>query len=111
MDRFGDPNRPVMNLIEIAHLKNLCSQLAIDLVTEKNSQLNMRFSLAADIDLIRVLVAVKKVPNCLKVQGGNPPTLVYFERNKSAEELLKGAVKVMEQVVQEFAANKGGDGE
>ena len=111
VDRFGDPNRPVMNLIEIAHLKNLCSQLAIDLVTEKNSQLNMRFSLAADIDLIRVLVAVKKFPNCLKVQGGNPPTLVYFERNKSAEELLKGAVKVMEQVVQEFAANKGGDGE
>jgi transcription-repair coupling factor (superfamily II helicase) len=36
IDRFGDPARPVMNLIEIAHLKNLCQKLGIDLVTGRS---------------------------------------------------------------------------
>ncbi len=102
IDRFGDPKRPVMNLIEIASLKALCGQIGIDYVCAKGDELWMRFSIAADIDLMRVLVATKKQPQCLRVQGGNPPTLVYFKRGKDAEELLKGAVSAMEDVVKEY---------
>ena len=99
IDRFGSPNRPVMNLIEIARLKSLCTRLGIDNVSQKGDEIHMRFSLAADIDLIRVLEAFKKHENCLKMRGNNPPTVVYFERRKTIEELLSGAVVVMEQVV------------
>ena len=109
IDRFGDPNRPVMNLIEIASLKALCAKLGMDYVSVKGKDLHMRFSIAADIDLVRVLMAIKKYPDCLRMQGGNPPTLVYFKRNAEPDELMQGAVKVMQQVVQEYleAANGG----
>ncbi len=101
VDRFGDPNRPVMNLIEIAHLKSLCSRLGIDNVSQKNGQIAMRFSMAADIDLMKLLRAFQKHENCLRMMGGNPPTLMYFEKRKTIEEMLRGAVGVMEQVVEE----------
>ncbi|MGN0802359.1 MAG: transcription-repair coupling factor, partial [Candidatus Faecivicinus sp.] len=103
IDRFGDPNRPVMNLIDIAQLRALCSRLAIDYVTCKGDALVMRFSISADIDLVRVLTAVKQHPE-LKVQGGNPPTLVYSARKKTPEELLQSAVKLMQAVVADFEA-------
>ena len=101
VDRFGDPNRPVMNLIEIAHLKSLCGRLGIDQVTYKAGSLNMRFSIAADLDVIRLLTAIHKHEDCLKFTGSNPPNLLYFEKNKTAEELLPGAVRVMESVVED----------
>ena len=104
IDRFGDPKRPVMNLIEIASLKALCAQIGVDYVCAKGDELWMRFSISADIDLVRVLVAIQKQPQCLRVQGGNPPTLVYFKRGKDAETLLKGAVSAIESVVREYQA-------
>ena len=64
----------------------------------------MRFSISADIDLLRVLKAIKKYPECLRMQGGNPPTLVYFKANASAEELMRGAVSVMQRAVQDYLA-------
>ena len=108
IDRFGDPNRPVMNLIEIASLKALCSKLGIDYVSVKGKELNMRFSIAADIDLVRVLTSIRKYPDRLRMQGGNPPTLVYFSKNPriEQEELLEGAVKTMRQVVEEYLSEE-----
>ena len=103
IDRFGDPNRPVMNLIDIAQMKNLCSRIGIDLVTMKGDKIHMRFSISADIDLMLVLMAAKEQEQHLRLMGGNPPTLVYFDRPKmSAEELIKGAVNVMTEVVEDF---------
>lgn len=106
IDRFGDPNRPVMNLIEIASLKSLCAQIGVDYVCVKGDELWMRFSIAADIDLIRVLKASKKHPDCMRMQGGNPPNLVYFRRGKSAEELLRGAVSKMQILVSDYTSEK-----
>ena len=52
---------------------------------------------------------IKKYPDCLRMQGGNPPTLVYFKRNAEPDELMQGAVKVMQQVVQEYLEAANGD--
>ena len=98
IDRFGDPNRPVMNLIDVAQLKALCARLGIDYVTSRGDELHLRFSMSADIDLVRVLTAVRGFPKALRVMGSNPPVIVYFEPRKSPEELLRGAVRVMEGV-------------
>ncbi|MBQ4089289.1 MAG: transcription-repair coupling factor [Clostridia bacterium] len=103
IDRFGDPNRPVMNLIDIAQMKNLCSRLGIDLVSMKGDKMHMRFSIAADIDFMLVLMAAKKHEQNLRVLGNNPPVLVYFDKPKMGpEDLIKGAVTVMTEVVEEF---------
>ncbi len=103
IDRFGDPSAPVMNLVEIAQLRALCSRLAIDYVTCKGDAMVMRFSISADIDLVRVLMAVKQHPE-IKVQGGNPPTLVYSAFRISQEELLRRSVKLMQEVVKDYEA-------
>ena len=107
IDRFGDPNRPVMNLIEIAHLKALCSRLGIDYVTRRGEELMMRFSMAAEIDLVRVLTAVKDYPQFLRVKPVNPLEIYYYERHRDPEALLRGCVKVMEDVVARFEAYEG----
>jgi len=104
IDRFGDPNRPVMNLIETAHLKALCAKLGIDYVTLRGDELMMRFSMAADIDGIRVLTALKGFPQYLRVKPINPMEVYYYERGKDPEALLRGCVKVMEGVVERFEA-------
>jgi len=104
IDRFGDPNRPVMNLIETAHLKALCARIGIDYVTLRGDELMMRFSMAADIDGIRVLTALKGFPQYLRVKPINPMEVYYYERGKDAEAMLRGCVKVMERVVERFEA-------
>ncbi len=62
----------------------------------------MRFSISADIDLVRVLEAIRKYPDDLHMLGGNPPTLVYTKKNAAPEELLWGAVDVMQKVIADF---------
>ena len=52
-----------MNLIDIAQLRALCARMGVDYVTCKGDALMMRFSIAADIDLVRVLTAVKRTPS------------------------------------------------
>ena len=104
IDRFGDPNKPVMNLIEVAQLKSYCARLGIDFVTLKGDELHMRFSMAADIDLLRVLEAVRAFPRYIRVLGNQPMIIAYFEAGKDPETLLRGAVKVMAQVVERFEA-------
>ena len=109
IDRFGDPNRPVMNLIETAHLKALCSRMGIDYVTNRGDELMMRFSMSADIDPIRVLTALKGASQYLRVKPINPMEVYYFERGKDPEALLRGAVKVMEDVMAAFEAGATGE--
>ena len=102
VDRFGDPNRPVMNLIEAAHLKALCARLGIDYVTMRGDELVLRFCMNADIDLMRVLAAVKGFPKVLRVKPVNPPELYFYERGKDVEALVRDCVKTMEKVVEAF---------
>ena len=100
IDRFGDPNRPVMNLIEIAHLKALCSRLGIDNVSMKGGEMVLRFSIAAQLNPMKLLMAVKPHEARLRLVGTNPPALRFFDvRRKTAEELLPEAVRVMEDIL------------
>ena len=100
IDRFGDPNRPVMNLIEIAHLKALCSRLGIDNVSMKGSEMVLRFSIAAQLNPMKLLMAVKPHEARLRLVGTNPPALRFFDvKRKTAEEFLPEAVRVMEDIL------------
>ena len=100
VDRFGDPNRPVMNLIETAHLKALCSRLGIDHVNMKGSEMVLRFSIAAQLNPMKLLAAVKPHEARLRLVGTNPPSLHFFDaRRRTAEELLPEAVRVMEDIL------------
>ncbi len=113
IDRFGDPTRPVMNLIEIAHLKNLCQRLGIDLVTGRAGALVMRFSPAADVDVVKLVEALKPYEKFVRLQAGRESALVYQDGKKATEEALPGAVRMMEKIASKVApgAVQKGEGE
>ncbi|MBQ6715701.1 MAG: transcription-repair coupling factor, partial [Clostridia bacterium] len=101
IDRFGDPTKPVMNLIDIAQLKSLAGKIGIDLITSKGDTLVMRFSMMADIDIMKLIKAMEKHKKFMRLLPGNPPSISYFEINKKNEELLKGAVEAMTEIVKD----------
>jgi len=103
IDRFGDPTRPVMNLIEIAHLKNLCQRLGIDLVTQKAGALHMRFSPAAEVDVMKLIAALRPFEKAVRLQAGRESAILYQDGKKNVEEQLPGAVLMMEKVASEMA--------
>ena len=89
-----------MNLIEIAHLKALCSRLGIDNVSMKGGEMVLRFSIAAQLNPMKLLMAVKPHEARLRLVGTNPPALRFFDvKRKTAEELLPEAVRVMEDIL------------
>ncbi len=101
IDRFGDLSQPVMNLIHISSLRAVCSSFGIDYVTQKENTLSMRFSISAEIDMLRVLTAVRRHPE-ITVLGGNPPILRFTGKSAAPEALLQEAIAVMRTVQKEF---------
>ena len=100
IDRFGDPNRPVMNLIETAHLKALCSNLGIDNVSMKGGEMVLRFSIAARLDPMKTAHGRQAPRGEIAAGGTRDLVLRFFDvRRKTAEELLPEAVRVMEDIL------------
>lgn len=90
-----------MNLIHISSLRAVCSSFGIDYVTQKENTLSMRFSISAEIDMLRVLTAVRRHPE-ITVLGGNPPILRFTGKSAAPEALLQEAIAVMRTVQKEF---------
>ena len=111
IDRFGDPSRPVMNLIEIAQLKALCQSAGIDSVTGHTGEMVMRFSPLADPDVTRLVNALRPYENQVRLRAGKVSALCYTDAGASVEEMLRGAVRLMAevapQVTQEQSATAG----
>ncbi|MEA4897422.1 MAG: transcription-repair coupling factor [Christensenellaceae bacterium] len=99
VDRFGDPGKPVMNLIEIAHLKALCQRLGIESASMLRGELKLRFAKSADPDVARLVAALAKHEKHVRLIAGKEPALHYVDMGKDVEELLRGAVEMLEDVV------------
>ena len=89
LDRFGDPAKPVMNLIAIARIKAACEKLGIDQLSFKDGSLVMHFSDEAQLDITRFLTAVQKEKHFKFVpQRTGNGTLLYKDPNLNVEKLL-----------------------
>ncbi len=111
IDRFGDPEKPVMNLIAIAHLKNLCQKIGIDTVTVKGGELALRVAANADIDLMKLIDALDGYKNCLRfAPTGRDTTIYYRDGKKTIEELLNGAIPVLAGVAAKMTSEEGAHG-
>ena len=108
VDRFGDPTRPVLNLIDVAHLKGLANRLGIENVVFRQNQLVMTFSQYASLDINRLMEAIKPFSKHLNFTAKLPAHLSYREVNKSLEEMLRHVVPVMERVVDQTLAGDQG---
>ena len=77
VDRFGDPTRPVLNLIDVAHLKGLANRLGIENVVFRQNQLVMTFSQYASLDINRLMEAIKPFSKNLNFTAKLPAHLSY----------------------------------
>lgn len=111
IDRFGDPTRPVINLIDIAHLKGLCSRIGIDFVTSKPGGLVMRFSPGAELKPGHLIDAMRGHEKNLRLAAGSATQLIFSMglTKRSDEELLQAAVPLMEDIVQKICAAQEND--
>ncbi len=97
IDRFGDPGKPVMNLICISHLKSLCESLGIEHVTYRQNALLMRFSPLAQIDLDALITAMSKDTR-MKLLPRTQGVLSFSEDRVSLEKLLSDCIEALGRV-------------
>lgn len=76
-DRYGDPPRPVRNLIKIAMIKALARSLGFSSVTEKNDTIIFSMSDAKKINFQAIARAADKYKRQLLFNAGASPYLVF----------------------------------
>lgn len=107
IDRFGDPGKPVTNLIAIARIKAVCERLGVDCLSFKDDSINMRFSEAANFDISRFMQAISEDKR-FRFIPRKPYTLLYSGRNETVEKLLSPCTKALIQVAETvFRAEEG----
>jgi len=99
IDRFGDPTRPVMNLIDIAHLKGLCGRIGIDNIALKQGKLNLRFAPKVELDVMKLVELLEKHKKNLRLAPGTPTALTMDFGSKPVDELVRLAIPLMEILV------------
>ena len=92
-----------MNLIDIAHLKGLCGRIGVENVSIKQGFLAMRFAPTAKPDPEKLLAALGKYPIRLILSATVPPALVVNEGPRPADELVRAAIPMMEDVADAVA--------
>ena len=83
--------------------------MGIDNVSMKGGEMVLRFSIAAQLNAMKLLAAVKPHEGKLRLVGTNPPALRLFDaKRKTAEELLPEAVRVMEDILARMEGKEEG---
>ena len=98
IDRFGDIPEPVMNLIEIAHLRGVCGRLGVNRVTFLANTLICRLSENAAPDPARLYAALEKTDQRLLLSASREPAILLRDRKLTVEEMLRAAVPILEKV-------------
>lgn len=75
IDRFGEPPKEVMRLLEVAAIKNYARDLGIRSVIEKGSQLEVAFTEQPNVEIENMLKLQAQLSNVIKILPGPPEVL------------------------------------
>ncbi|MBR6753252.1 MAG: transcription-repair coupling factor, partial [Clostridia bacterium] len=103
IDRFGDIPDSVMNLIEIAHLRGILSEMGVHRVNHMAGTLIMRMTPAAAPEPMKLYAALEQADKRLLLSATKDPSILFRDPKLSPEKLLSQAVKAMERVAQLLA--------
>ncbi len=102
IDRFGTIPDPVMNLVEVSHLRALASRLGALRVNSTRD--GVLFHLDVPEDPQRLVTAVAGTDPRLVFLTGKEPCLLMKDQGKTVSEMLRDAVPVMEKAVERLEA-------
>jgi transcription-repair coupling factor (superfamily II helicase) len=86
-DRFGDPPKAVMNLLEIARLKAEAHGLYITEVSGNSNRLKLTMYERANIVVTKIPKLIERYQGALKFQASETPYIVYERKNNKTNEL------------------------
>ncbi len=98
IDRFGDIPEPVMNLIDIAHLRGVCGAIGVNRVTYTSGSLVMRLEPSAVRDTVKLYQALEKADKRLLLSVTREPAILLRDGRLDPAQMLRAAVPVMEKV-------------
>ena len=86
-DRFGNPPKAVMNLLEIAKLKAKAHSLYITEVSGNPSRLKLTMYEKANIVVTKIPELISRYQGALKFQAAETPYFLYERKNNKKPEL------------------------
>ena len=99
VDRFGEPPQPVMNLIDIAHLRALCGRLGVSRVTHTTGNLIFHIEEKYLRDPLALVSAMQKTDKRLLLSAQRKPAILLRDKRLPAEDMLRAAVPMMEKLL------------
>ncbi len=98
IDRFGEPPKEVVNLLEIALLKVQAHDCYLLEITEKNHEIKFLFFEKAAIDPVKIPAMVEKYGSTLVFKVDVKPYFIYQRKKKKAGETLSTVKKVLNDI-------------
>ena len=98
IDRFGEPPEEVMMLIDIAHLRSLCSNLGALRVSWQAQSLVIRLDPALMPPVGRLYEAMQQTDQRLLLSASQEPAVLFRDKRLDVRGLLQQSVPVVEKL-------------
>lgn len=96
IDRYGEPPKTVMNLINIAQIKNTASKLGIVEINAKRTTVNFKFE-KTHITPELYMALIKKIPNKFSISAAKETTIIY--KNSEQDKLFENIKFVLQTII------------
>ena len=107
IDRFGEPPEEVMMLIDIAHLRSLCSTLGALRVSWQAQSLVIRLDPALMPPVDRLYTAMQQTDERLLLSASKDPALLFRDKRYDVRGLLEKSVPVIERLTEQLSQMNG----
>lgn len=101
IDRYNKIPQPVINLMDIAYIKNTANLIGIEDIKEKNGEVIFKFARDDDNMKYIILMLMKKYKRDLYVLFDKQSSLIYRIRDMKKEDLLSIFKEILNFAVQE----------
>ncbi|MDD3243652.1 MAG: transcription-repair coupling factor [Eubacteriales bacterium] len=99
VDRYGEPPRPVLRLIDVVLLKNAAAAAQIESVQQKGRKVLMKFVKDAPIDPVKLLELVAQERGRTALSAGDPPALTLSLPGDRWEDLYQRTMELLAKIM------------
>lgn len=87
LDRFGEPPKPVQNLLKVAELRALAHQAYVTELSGNMSEIKFTMYAQAEVETEKIPGMLKRYGGAFKVLAGETPCFSYFDRRREVKDL------------------------
>lgn len=98
IDRFGEPPQPVINLLDIAKIKNFARRMGILSISERPKHIDIHFSDRPKIDGQKIMELRSKHPRIVSIQQGPPPSILLNTARVDQKSVLTWIIGVLQSL-------------